>query len=276
MNRIDAKFNELKKKGRTALITYLTAGDKGLDTTSRLVSCMEKNGADLVEIGIPYSDPVADGPVIQRADARVLKDGIRIKDVMECVSRTRKKVDIPLVYLLYLNCILQYGKDRFFHDCRGSGIDAVIVPDLPFEESDEISTEAEKYGIYVITLVAPTSEHRLMSILKQPEGFVYCVSSLGVTGMRSEFPSGLKGFMGKVAELTDKPRAIGFGISTPEQAVQIKDYCEGVIVGSAIVKRIEEAANPKEAEKRVGQFVSRLRTALDGRSYCRSSRRIVR
>lgn len=265
MNRIDNKFKQLKKKGRTALITYLTAGDKGLDTTSRLISCMERSGADIVEVGIPYSDPVADGPVIQRADARVLEKGIRIKEIMDCVKKTRKNVDIPLVYLLYLNCILQYGKDRFFSDCKACGIDAVIVPDLPFEESDEISTEAEKCGIYVITLVAPTSQHRLASILKKPEGFVYCVSSLGVTGMRSEFQSNLKGFMESVGELTDKPRAIGFGISTPEQAVQIKDYCEGIIVGSAIVKRIEEAVNPQEAEKRVGQFVSGLRAALDAR-----------
>jgi tryptophan synthase alpha chain len=262
INRIDEKFNELKRKGKTALITYLTAGDPDLDTTVRLVKLMESKGADLVEIGIPHSDPLAEGPVIQRANARALGKGIRIRDIMESVEQIRNSVNIPLVYLLYVNCILRYGKERFFLDCASRGIDGVIIPDLPFEESGEISGVAEKYGVHLVTLVAPTSTERLDKILENQKGFIYCVSSLGVTGARDSFPDELKGFMGKVAQKTSVPRAIGFGISTPEQAAELKKYCEGIIVGSAIVKRIEEGIETGGIDEKVGSFVAGLREVL--------------
>ncbi|RCX12964.1 tryptophan synthase alpha chain [Anaerobacterium chartisolvens] len=263
MNRIEEKFKELKSKNKKALITFITAGDPDLGTTVELVEEMERRGADIVELGVPYSDPVAEGPVIQKANCRALKNNIRIKDIMDTVRKIRERVSVPLVYLLYFNCILQYGPERFFSDCRESGVDGVIIPDLPYEEQAEIDGVAEGFDISIITLVAPTSKERADKISKKARGFLYCVSSLGVTGVRSEFKTDFEEFFKYINNASEIPKAIGFGISTPEQVQALKGYCDGLIVGSAIVKKVEESSSPSDAVKNVGDFVEVLRNAID-------------
>ncbi len=263
MSRISDKFNELKEKNKKALITFVTAGDPTLGATIRIVKEMEKCGADIIELGIPYSDPVAEGPVIQLANTRALKNDIKIKDIMNTVSEIRKEVKVPLVYLLYYNCILQYGIERFFEDCVKSGLDALIIPDLPYEEMDELSDISSKYPVDIITLVSPTSKDRMEKVAGNAKGFLYCVSSLGVTGMRSDFDTNFEEFFTYVNKFSKIPKALGFGISTPEQIKQLKGYCDGLIVGSAIVKQVERSANEDEAVKNVGEFVRTLREAMD-------------
>lgn len=263
MNRIKQKFEELKAKNKKALITFITAGDPSIETTKDLVVEMEKRGADIIELGIPYSDPVAEGPVIQRANSRALEKGIKIRDIMQQVSIIRQEVKVPLIYLLYFNCILQYGVDRFFKHCANSGIDGVIIPDLPYEETGEISDVADMYAINIITLVSPTSRERIQNIAKNASGFLYCISSLGVTGMRKEFNTDFNEFFSYIDEVVKIPKAIGFGISSPEHIKKLKGICDGLIVGSAIVKKIEQSSTPAEAINNVGDFVKNLRQALD-------------
>jgi len=263
MSRIEQKFKELRERNRKALITFITAGDPTLEATIDIVKEMERKGADIIELGIPYSDPIAEGPVIQLANSRALKKGIKIKDIMDMVVKLRKEVKVPLLYLLYFNCILQYGPERFFADCAASGIDGVIIPDLPYEERSEIDDVAEKYLVDIITLVSPTSRNRIERIAKDAKGFLYCVSSLGVTGMRKEFSTDFDEFFSYINKVARIPKAIGFGISTPEHIRRLKKYGDGLIVGSAIVKRIEESSNPEEAVAEVGKFVQTLRCAMD-------------
>lgn len=263
INRIDRMFEKRLASGKKALITFVTAGDPDLETTRQLVLKMEESGADLIELGVPYSDPVAEGPVIQEANIRALKNDVRLDKLFELVSNLRKDTDIPLVFLLYVNCILQYGKSEFFDSCLQHGLDGVIIPDLPFEESDEIYGEAHSKGIRLIRLVAPSSADRIEMIASQAEGFLYCISSLGVTGMRSNFKTNFSDFFGQINKVKSAPCAVGFGISTPEQVKELKQYCDGVIVGSAIVKKIATAPNCIEAVNSVSEFVSNLRTALD-------------
>lgn len=264
MGRIEDKFEELKKQGRKALITFITAGDPVLAATIRIAEEMEKRGADIIELGIPYSDPIAEGPVIQAANTRALKNGIRIDDVMRSVKEMRKTVKAPLLYLLYFNCILQYGIDRFFAESAEAGLDGVIIPDLPFEERDELKWAADKYGIVMITLVAPTSGERIEKLARNAKGFLYCVSSLGVTGIRNSFSTDFGDFFAKINKASVIPKALGFGISTVEHIRQFKGYCDGLIVGSAIVKRIEAAANADEAVAAVGRYTAELRASMDG------------
>jgi len=263
MNRIDKKFKELRESNKKALITFVTAGDPTLEATVNLVKEMEKQGADIIELGIPYSDPIAEGPVIQEANKRALKNGIKIKDVMDAVKEIRKTVEVPVLYLLYFNCILQYGPEKFFRDCADSGVDGVIIPDLPFEEKDEIEDTALKNNIYIISLVSPTSKDRIKAISKNAKGFLYCVSSLGVTGIRKKFDTNFEDFFSSINEATDLPKALGFGISTTEHVRQLGKYCDGLIVGSAIVKKIGESINEQTAVECVGEFVNELRKALD-------------
>lgn len=263
MGRIEDKFTELGKEGRKALITFVTAGDPDLAATVKIVGEMESKGADIIELGIPYSDPIAEGPVIQAANARALKHAIKINDIMQSVKEMRKTVKVPLLYLLYCNCILQYGIDRFFADCAGSGLDGVIIPDLPFEERDELAITADKYGIVMITLVAPTSAGRVEKLARNAKGFLYCVSSLGVTGVRNTFSTDFEEFFSLINKATSIPTALGFGISTAEHVRQLKGYCNGLIVGSAMVKRIEAARNPGEAVEAVGRYTAELRAAMD-------------
>lgn len=263
MGRIEDKFSELKQQGKKALITFVTAGDPDLATTVKVVMEMERNGADIIELGIPYSDPIAEGPVIQAANARALRHAIKISDIMQCVKEMRKTVKVPLLYLLYCNCILQYGIDSFFADCAASGLDGVIIPDLPFEEKDELGVTADKYGIVMITLVAPTSADRVEKLARNAKGFLYCVSSLGVTGVRNSFNTNFEEFFSLIDKAASIPKALGFGISTAEHVRQLRGYCDGLIVGSAMVKRIEAARGTEEAVEAVGRYTAELREAMD-------------
>ncbi len=226
--------------GGKAFIAFVTAGDPDLETTARLLPAMEKAGADLIEIGVPFSDPVADGVVIQRANERALAAGTTTDKLFELVAEARKTVSVPLVFLTYLNPIFTYGTERFMKKCRESGVDGLIVPDLPFEEKNELLPLCRAYGVALVPLVAPTSGERIERIAREAEGFVYCVSSMGVTGVRSEIKTDIGEIVRHVKAATDVPCAVGFGISTPEQAKKMAALADGAIVGSAIVKLVEQ------------------------------------
>lgn len=262
-NRIDTMFLAKKEQGKKALITFVTAGDPDLTTTKKLVLEMAKQGADLIELGVPYSDPIAEGPVIQRANERALKNDVRMDRLFELIVELRKESDVPLVFLMYVNVILQYGTVRFFEKCVLCGLDGVILPDLPFEESDEIHDISRDTGVYLISLVAPTSGERIRMIAQKAEGFLYCVSSLGVTGVRAGFSTDFDAFFKEIDAHKSVPSAVGFGISTPEQVKVLKGYCDGIIVGSAIVRKVEDAKTSEEAVQSVGAFTKQLKDALD-------------
>lgn len=261
MNRLETTLGRLKVKGEKALITFVTTGDPNIETTEKLVIQMVRSGADIIELGIPFSDPVAEGPIIQKASERALKNGICLDDVFEMVVRLREKVQVPLVLMMYMNSLYCYGKEEFFKVCERVGVDGVIVPDLPFEESDEIAGEAKKHGIHVIHLVSPTSKERIEKIAKDSKGFLYCVSSLGVTGIREKYQVDFQSFMGNVRRYTGTPAMLGFGISGAEQVRELREYADGVIVGSSIVKLIEEYG--ENSVMPVGIFVEQLKDALN-------------
>ncbi|MDE6600445.1 MAG: tryptophan synthase subunit alpha [Oscillospiraceae bacterium] len=260
MNRIEKALAELKDKNEKALITFVTAGDPDLETTEKLVLEMFDNGTDIVEIGVPFSDPVAEGKVIQAASLRSLSNGTDLTKIFGTVENLRKKTDKPLILMMYVNTIFRFGTERFFKLCREKGIDGVIVPDLPFEERDEIRSFAEDNGIIPISLVAPTSHQRIESIASDAHGFLYCVSSTGVTGTRSKFSTNFDEFFGEIKKSCKVPAMVGFGISNPEQAAKMGSYCDGVIVGSAVVKIIAEYG--RDSVKKVGEFVRSLKDAL--------------
>lgn len=239
MNKITIA-EAFKKK---AFIPFITAGDQGIDATEKYIRTMAMAGASLIEIGIPFSDPVAEGPVIQDASERALSTGITTDDIFDMVKRLRtgtEPLTIPLVFMTYLNPIYVYGVESFMTRCEEVGIQGVIVPDCPLEEKQELSHQAKAHGVAVISLIAPTSEQRIEEIASQAEGFVYCVSSLGVTGMRSDITTDIASIVEQVRQYTDIPVAVGFGISTPEQAKAMAAVSDGAIVGSAIVKQIGE------------------------------------
>jgi tryptophan synthase alpha chain len=262
-DRIAEMFEKQKKQDKKALITFITAGDPDIETTKRLVLSMEKAGANLVELGIPFSDPVAEGPVIQAADLRALSHGLRTDTIFDAVADLRHNTQMPIVFMMYINCIFTYGKERFFERCSECDIDGVIVPDLPFEEKDEVSHEAAKYNVHVISLVAPTSHERVGMIAKEAEGFLYCVSSEGVTGVRKNFDTDFEAYFATINKYVKVPTAIGFGISTPEQAKQLQKYADGIIVGSAIVRLVGGAKTPDDAVTAVSEFIGSLRSAMD-------------
>ncbi|SNX55286.1 tryptophan synthase subunit alpha [Thermoanaerobacterium sp. RBIITD] len=261
-NRIDKKFEDLKQNGLKAMIPFITAGDPDLDTTVNLVLSMEEGGADIIEIGIPYSDPLADGPIIQASSSRALKNGTKIPGIMDAVKRIRLKSEIPLIYLVYYNSVFKYGMEKFMNEAKESGIDGLIIPDLPLEERKDIKDMAEEYGIYLIPLVAPTSKERIKKICENGRGFVYCVSTTGVTGIRNNIETNIKDYMNTVAEYTNMPKAIGFGISGPNMAKKFKPYCDGIIIGSAIVKMIHDSRNRDEIYEYVKNFVSSIKEVL--------------
>ncbi|MEI6857662.1 tryptophan synthase subunit alpha [Psychrilyobacter sp.] len=239
MNRIEKKFKELGDK--KALITYITAGDPSLDQTEQLIYAMERGGADIVELGIPYSDPIADGPIIQAADQRSLDNGTNLFEIFEVVKNAREKTEIPLVFLIYFNTILSQGIEKFIKKCEETGVDGLIIPDLPLEERGEISEFIKGSGVDLIPLVAPNSKERLGDIINcGGGGFVYCISSFGVTGARNNFDVDLKSYLEEVRTVTDLPLAIGFGISSREHVEEIHRIADGAIVGSAIVKIVHE------------------------------------
>jgi len=255
MSRIQNAF----KNGK-AFITFLTAGDPDLQTSEELVFEMEKNGADIVELGIPFSDPIAEGPVIQEADLRALESGTTPDKIFDMVKRIRAKSQIPLVFLTYVNPVLKYGYDAFFAKCKETGIDGIIIPDLPYEERAEIYEFSSKHGIDLVPLVAPTSEDRIKKIAASAEGYLYVVSSLGVTGIRSEIKTDLASIINVAKETAKVPLAVGFGINTPEQAAKISKIADGIIVGSAIVKII--AQHGKNSAKPVGEYVKKMKEAM--------------
>ena len=219
-----------------AFIPFLTCGDPSLDVTEQLVYAMERAGADLIELGIPFSDPTAEGPVIQEANSRALKGGVTTDRIFEMVRRIRSHTQIPMVFMTYANVVFSYGIERFVQKASEFGMDGLILPDVPFEEKEEFDSTCRKYGVDLISLIAPTSHERIRKIAADAHGFVYCVSSLGVTGVRSEIKTDLASMVQLVKQEKEIPCAVGFGISTPEQARNIAAVSDGVIVGSAIVK----------------------------------------
>ena len=246
-------------KDDCAFIGFLTAGDPTIEKTVEYILAMVEAGCDLVEIGIPFSDPMAEGVVIQEANVRALKHDTTTDDVFEIVREVRKHTDVPLVFLTYINPVFFYGYEEFFKKCGELGVDGIISPDLPYEEKGEIAEIAAKNDVDVISLIAPTSKERIQKIAGDATGFIYVVSSLGVTGMRSEIKTDLGAIISDIRDVTDLPLAVGFGINTPVQASNISQIADGVIVGSAIVKIIEEhGENAAEALK---EYVSAMKNA---------------
>ena len=259
-NRIDVTFRNLRARGRKAFIPFITAGDPTVGASYLIAKSMIENGADLLEFGVPYSDPSADGPVIMRADERALASGTRLADVFGlCARVTEEYPQLPVVLLLYFNSIFVYGIGRFFEECGKSGVSGVIIPDLPLEERDEAQPFADAHGVYLISMVTPVSYERAKTIVRRARGFLYCVASLGVTGERSSFSTDFKDYFKKLDELSDIPKCIGFGVSEPSQKKALEAFCDGVIVGSAIVRRIEESIRDglteQEIADRIGEFV---------------------
>lgn len=251
-----AKAFENKK----AFIPFITCGDPDLETTAKIVREAVANGADLIELGIPFSDPTAEGPVIQGANIRALKSGVTTDKVFDLVRELRKDVAIPMVFMTYANVVFSYGGDKFISTCKEIGINGLILPDLPYEEKEEFLPLCRKYGVDLISLIAPTSENRIAMIAKEADGFIYLVSSLGVTGTRSEINTDLKSIVDVIRQNTSVPCAIGFGISTPEQAKKMADIADGAIVGSAIIKIIEQYG--KDAPRYVGEYVKSMKDAI--------------
>ncbi len=245
-----------------AFIPFITCGDPDLETTKKIVKAAADNGADLIELGIPFSDPTAEGPVIQEANLRALSNGITTDDVFELVRDIRKEVFIPLVFMTYANVVYSYGIEKFLKTCSEIGIDGIILPDVPFEEKEEFAPICEKYGVDFISMIAPTSENRIAMIAKEAKGFLYTVSSLGVTGTRSSITTDLASIIDVVRKNSDIPAAIGFGISTPEQAAKMAAVSDGAIVGSAIIKILAQYG--KDAPKYVGEYVKSMKDAVRG------------
>jgi tryptophan synthase alpha chain len=255
MSRVEQVF----AKGK-ALIPFITAGDPDLKTTEQLILAMAKAGADLIELGIPFSDPVAEGPVIQLASERALQAGATTDKILALVSRVRKESDVPTAFMTYINPVFAYGIDRFMQDSREAGVDALIIPDLPFEEREEIVPYCSQYGIELISMIAPTSQERIKMIAREARGFVYCVSSLGVTGVREQISTEAENMVAMVKAVQDIPCAVGFGISSPEQAQQISQTADGVIVGSAIMQIVEQFG--VESVSPVAAFVREMKQSI--------------
>ena len=255
MNKISDAF----KNGK-AFIGFITAGDPDVETSKKIMVKMAQAGCDLIEVGIPFSDPIAEGPVIQNANIRALKNNVTTDDVFDMVKEVQPQVNIPMVFMTYLNVLFKYGYDRFLQKASDAGICGVIIPDMPYEEKGELQSVAKNYGIEVVSLVAPTSEERIKMIASDAEGFIYEVSSLGVTGIRSEIKTDLQSITQAVKQVTDVPIAIGFGINTPEQAKEFSQFADGIIVGSAIVKLIEQYKTG--APDKVYDYVKSMKDAI--------------
>lgn len=255
MNKIKQAFENKK-----AFIAFITCGDPDLETTEAAVRAAVSNGADLIELGIPFSDPTAEGPVIQGANLRALKGGITTDQIFAFVKKLRQDVTVPMVFMTYSNVVFSYGAEAFLSACSSLNMDGLILPDLPFEEKEEFLPVCQKYGVDLISLIAPTSQNRIAKIAKEAEGFLYIVSSLGVTGARTEIQTDLKSIMKVVRENTSIPCAIGFGISTPELARDMAELADGVIVGSAIVKFLEQYGT--RAPEHIGTYIKSMKEAM--------------
>lgn len=255
MSRIKNAFG----KGK-AFIAFVTGGDPNMDMTEKLIRTISAAGADIIEIGIPFSDPIAEGPVIQAASARALAAGCTTDKLFNMVSTLRTDINTPLLFMTYANPVFAYGKERFIKRCAECGIDGLIIPDAPYEERDEFAALCGQYGIALISMIAPTSADRAEKIAKVAEGFIYCVSSLGVTGVRAKLTNEISNVIDVVRWVSDIPCAIGFGISTPEQAKQMAQYADGIIIGSAIVELVAE-----HGENSIGpitNYVSQIKKAI--------------
>ena len=244
-----------------AFIPFITCGDPDLETTAAVVRAAAANGADLIELGIPFSDPTAEGPVIQGANLRALNGGVTTDKIFDLVRNLRRDVEVPMVFMTYANVVFSYGSERFISTCWEIGIDGLILPDVPYEEKEEFLPICRRYGVDLISLIAPTSEDRIAMIAREAEGFLYIVSSLGVTGVRSEIKTDLGAIVETVRQNTDIPCAIGFGISTPEQAKKMASIADGAIVGSAIIKILQE--HGQNAPAQIGAYVRKMKEALD-------------
>ena len=255
MNKIQAAFARGK-----AFIPFLTCGDPDLETTAAAVRAAAENGADLIELGIPFSDPTAEGLVIQGANLRALRGGVTTDGIFDMVGRLRREVAVPLVFMTYANLVFSYGGERFFSACREVGVDGLILPDLPFEEKEEFLPLSRSYGVALISMVAPTSADRIAMIAREAEGFLYLVSSLGVTGAREEITTDLASIVALVRRNTQSPCASGFGISTPEQAGEKARLSDGAIVGSAIVQLLERYG--RQAPPHIGALVREMKQAV--------------
>lgn len=264
MNRINEKFKELKSENKKAFIAFITSGDPSLDKTAQLVKALEKAGVDILELGVPFSDPLADGPTIQLASQRALSKGVNLKKIFALVENIRRESQIPIALMTYYNLVLSYGIEKFAIDCQKNGVDGVIVPDLPIEEAEELYKELKKRAMCFIPFISPTSTApRKIKTASLADGFIYYVSLTGVTGARKKLDSSLIKDLTETKKITkDKPLAVGFGISTVGQVKEIKPYCDGVIVGSAIVKIIEENQTSGNLAQKVETFVGQLVKAV--------------
>lgn len=254
-----SKINEAFANGK-AFIPFITCGDPDLETTKKIVKSMATNGADLIELGIPFSDPTAEGPVIQSANLRALTGGVTTDKIFKMVKELRQEITIPMVFMTYANVVFSYDADKFISTCAEIGIDGLILPDLPFEEKNEFDGICQKYNVDLISLIAPTSANRIAMIAKESKGFIYIVSSLGVTGVRSEINTDIPSIVKLVRENSSTPCAVGFGISTPDQAAKMAAISDGAIVGSAIVKLIAE--HGKNAAAPVGEYIKSMKDAI--------------
>lgn len=257
MSRIAKAFENGK-----AFIPFITCGDPDLETTAAVVRAAVKSGADLIELGIPFSDPTAEGPVIQGANIRALKGGVKTDMIFELVRELRTDVTVPMVFMTYANVVFSYGAEKFISTCAEIGIDGLILPDIPFEEKEEFLPICRRYDVALISLIAPTSENRIGMIAKEAEGFIYIVSSLGVTGMRSQINTDLESIVSVIRQNTDVPCAVGFGISTPEQAKKMAAVSDGAIVGSAIIRFLERYGS--DAPMYIGEYIKEMKAAVSG------------
>jgi tryptophan synthase alpha chain len=266
MSRLEACFNQWRQKGRKAMIPYLTGGDPDLETSYRIASACAGAGAEVLEIGIPFSDPTADGPTIQAAVRRALKVGTTCGKVLHLVSRLRQETDVPVVLLLYYNTIMNHGEERFLVSCRAAGVDGLVIPDLPLEEAERLLPIGRRLGIDFIQMLAPTSPvARIKEAAALASGFIYCVGQVGVTGARPTLSAELQSFLTRVREHTDKPLVVGFGISRPEQAVTVAPLVDGVIVGSAFIFHLTDHIaryGTDSAARAAADFIGTYRSAL--------------
>lgn len=265
MNKLEERMNELKSTGKKALIAYLTAGDPSLDVSAKLLSALAENGADVIELGVPFSDPLADGPVLQASAVRALAAGTTLNDVLSLADGFSKKFSTPLVLLVYYNCIYRKGVELFCREAAEAGVSAVVVPDLPFEEAGRLDLAAASSGLINIRFLSPTTtESRMVSICKSAAGFIYCVAFTGVTGERSLLDPGMLTLLANARKYTDVPLALGFGIATPQQAAAAAAAADAVIVGTALLRQIEEINDPAEKTGAAGKFINSLKKAIDG------------
>ena len=263
MNRITNCFKKIKNEKRKALVVFITAGDPDLEETKSILDVIDDSGADIIELGVPFSDPLADGPIIQAASLRSLKSGTTLKKIISLVQEIRKTRDLPIVLMTSFNPVFVYGEQQFVEDAVFVGVDGVIIPDLPPEEAAEFSVYAEKKGLDVIHLLAPTSpDERIRMVAKKGRGFIYYISLTGTTGVRVQLAEGLGDKVASIKQSSDIPVLIGFGISNPDLAREATKFSDGVIVGSAVVKLIESNSDPIQRNKKLTEFISSIKQAI--------------